>query len=296
MANDQLQANAETLLALADENEMLLDQFLEAQILIENLKDDLENIDKKYELLVNLLIENVIPYVADNIRRDKERALGSEIEKEVGKFSGPPPKRNFWKMLAKDAGKKFVRENGEVRNALEKGASADEFSEIVRKAALSPDQTANALTEIAKSLDAREKADLIADLAFRAWATHPLPFRLKWLAFRCHKSGDNERALCFLNMLPEDMPMTESERNTVRKIQQKVSKAYGENARKLLLEKTHILNAEANDMAVQEKKTAQVPAFLENGEDQIGSVAKAYRNALETFKKIIATQAGNLQN
>ena len=70
---------------------------------------------------------------------------------------------------------------------------------------------ANAYTAIARKMMLVDPQQT-AILARKAWETDPRPYRLKWLAFRLHESGNAISAESLLEMLPSDINMTSSEK------------------------------------------------------------------------------------
>ena len=90
---------------------------------------------------------------------------------------------------------------------------------------------ANAYTALARHLmplDVKQTADD----ARLAWETDPRPYRLKWLAFRLHDAGDAITAEALLDMLPADIPMSESEQRQAMQIHHESEYVRTEKARK----------------------------------------------------------------
>ena len=90
---------------------------------------------------------------------------------------------------------------------------------------------ANAYTALARHLmplDVKQTADN----ARLAWETDPRPYRLKWLAFRLHDAGDAITAEALLDMLPADIPMSESEQRQAMQIHHESEYVRTEKARK----------------------------------------------------------------
>ena len=88
---------------------------------------------------------------------------------------------------------------------------------LLDSACPSPLMRANAYTALARHLmltDVRKAAEI----ARLAWEADPRPFRLKWLAFRLHDADDAVTAEALLEMLPDDMSMTESETRQAARI------------------------------------------------------------------------------
>ena len=89
--------------------------------------------------------------------------------------------------------------------------------ELLDSVFLSPAMRANAYTSLARhlmSFDVKEAAEI----ARLAWENDPLPYRLKWLAFRMHDADDVVAAEAMLDMLPSDISISESEQRQVMRI------------------------------------------------------------------------------
>ncbi len=82
--------------------------------------------------------------------------------------------------------------------------------DLLASVSMSSSMQANALTAVARSLMQREPVRA-AELARRAYAIEPRPFRLKWLAFRLHEAGERLEAEAMLEALPSDMQFSDSE-------------------------------------------------------------------------------------
>lgn len=94
---------------------------------------------------------------------------------------------------------------------------ADAVEKLLDSVFLSPGMRANAYTVLARHLlltDVRKAAEY----ARLAWETDPRPYRFKWLAFRLHDADDAITAEALLEMLPDDMSMTESETRQAARI------------------------------------------------------------------------------
>ncbi|WP_411330855.1 hypothetical protein [Desulfovibrio desulfuricans] len=135
-------------------------------------------------------------------------------------FALPGRLRKMWKALertnppAELGGKSFQK----VIDAYGAGG-VDAVEKLLDSVFIAPTMRANAYTELARQLmpsDAK-KAAAIARLA---WETDPRPYRLKWLAFRMHEADDAVTAEAMLELLPADIPMSESEQRQVMRIRQ----------------------------------------------------------------------------
>ena len=76
---------------------------------------------------------------------------------------------------------------------------------------------ANAYTELARHLQSSDiqKASYYAKTA---WETDPQPYRLKWLIFRMHEAGDTINADAIIDILPQDISMSDSEKRHIQRI------------------------------------------------------------------------------
>ena len=135
-------------------------------------------------------------------------------------FALPGRLRKMWKALertnppAELGGKSFQK----VIDAYGAGG-LDAVEKLLDSVFIAPTMRANAYTALARQLmpsDAK-KAAAIARLA---WETDPRPYRLKWLAFRMHDADDAVTAEAMLELLPADIPMSESEQRQVMRIRQ----------------------------------------------------------------------------
>ena len=81
---------------------------------------------------------------------------------------------------------------------------------LLDRLSLSASMQANALTALARNLMHQEPARS-AELARRAYASEPRPYRLKWLAFRLHEAGELLEAAALLEVLPANLHFSDSE-------------------------------------------------------------------------------------
>ena len=88
-------------------------------------------------------------------------------------------------------------------NDVEKLLSSTFISSVMR---------ANAYTAIAKNL-IHTDSKRAAEYARLAWENDPKPYRLKWLAFRIHETNNPIIAEALLDILPNNINMTDSEKN-----------------------------------------------------------------------------------
>jgi len=86
----------------------------------------------------------------------------------------------------------------------------DAVDALLSSLPLSAGMQANAFTALARSLMHQEPVRS-AELARRAYASEPRPFRLKWLAFRLHEAGESLEAAALLEVLPANLHFSDSE-------------------------------------------------------------------------------------
>lgn len=162
--------------------------------------------------------------------------LGDLLIKGVsstGAFIALPGKlRKMWKAFeqttppAELGGKTFQK----VIDAYSaKGAS--EVENLLDSVFIAPNMRANAYTALARHLMVIDvqKAAVFARLAYEA---DPRPYRFKWLAFRMHDADDAVTAEAMLDMLPADIPMSESEERQAMRIHYESAQLRKSNAEK----------------------------------------------------------------
>lgn len=130
----------------------------------------------------------------------------------------------------KDLPAEFGGEKCEKVIAAHRDGGFSEVERLLASVSISPNLQASALTILARSLQASSITGCV-DAARRAFEIDPRPFRLKWLAFRTHDSGDAVRAEAMLDALLHEMHFSESEEKQV-----------------------HILRRDANRIRLQEAK------------------------------------------
>lgn len=153
----------------------------------------------------------------------------------AGAFIALPLKlRQMWKALdqtvppAALGGKSFQK----VLDAHAAGGS-EAVEKLLDSVFLSPVMRANAYTALARQVmltDARQAADL----ARLAWETDPRPYRLKWLAFRLHEADDAINAEALLDMLPDDISMSDSEERQAARLRQEAKRERAQQAQKMM--------------------------------------------------------------
>lgn len=153
----------------------------------------------------------------------------------AGAFIALPLKlRQMWKALdqtvppAALGGKSFQK----VLDAHAAGGS-EAVEKLLDSVFLSPVMRANAYTALARQVmltDARQAADL----ARLAWETDPRPYRLKWLVFRLHEADDAINAEALLDMLPDDISMSDSEERQAARLRQEAKRERAQQAQKMM--------------------------------------------------------------
>ena len=195
-------------------------------------------------------------------------------------FALPGNLRKMWKALerttppAELGGKSFQK----VVDTYGAGG-ADAVETLLESVFIAPPMRANAYTALARQLMLSDvkKAAAIARLA---WETDPSPYRLKWLAFRVHDAGDAVTAEALLDMLPADIPMSESEQRQAMRIRQESA-----NQRKKKAE---------NDAGVQKQKNAEnqkIAQLIKQAEEQRREADRLRQQQKETQKLADARQA-----
>lgn len=151
----------------------------------------------------------------------------------AGAFIALPLKlRQMWKALdqtvppAALGGKSFQK----VLDAHAAGGS-EAVEKLLDSAFLSPVMRANAYTALARQV-MLTNARQAADLARLAWETDPRPYRLKWLAFRLHEADDVINAEALLDMLPDDISMSDSEERQAARLRQEAKRERARQAQK----------------------------------------------------------------
>lgn len=180
----------------------------------------------------------------------------------AGAFIALPLKlRQMWKALdqtvppAALGGKSFQK----VLNAHAAGGS-EAVEKLLDSVFLSPVMRANAYTALARQVmltDARQAADL----ARLAWETDPRPYRLKWLAFRLHEADDAINAEALMDMLPDDISMSDSEERQVARLRQEAKRERAQRAQKMMKasqgEAGQLVTMAKLKQAAEESKTQQ---------------------------------------
>ena len=140
--------------------------------------------------------------------------------------------RKMWKALERttppaELGGKSFQKILDVYGA----GGADAVEKLLDSVFIAPNMRANAYTALARHLMIidGQKAAAFAHLAYEA---DPRPYRFKWLAFRMHDADDVVTAEAMLDMLPADIPMSESEQRQVLRIRHESTQLRKKNAEK----------------------------------------------------------------
>lgn len=231
---------------LTDENELLFEQLHVVQEELEKYYHKLKeceqskgtavassslHLDSFDPRLPEVLAENqklraLVEQQKNALRVETQNSLPSRLGdmlikgvSSTGAFLALPGNlRKMWKALelttppAELGGKTFQK----VIDAHGAGG-ADAVEKLLDSVFIAPNMRANAYTALARHLMIIDvqKAATFARLAYES---DPRPYRLKWLAFRMHDADDAITAEAMLDMLPADIPMSESEERQVARI------------------------------------------------------------------------------
>ena len=173
------------------------------------------------------------------------------------------------------------------------GGRDDAVERLLDGVTISHVMRANAYTALARQLMGSD-AKNAASYARRAWESDPRPYRLKWLASRVYEAGDTATAEALLDMLPEDIAMSDSEQRQAMRIRQQAKQARDKKAETesgkagqeaALQREAQSLRNERDDaqkkLAEQQKATAK---YKSDAETQKKEKDAAQREA-ETFRQ-----------
>lgn len=104
---------------------------------------------------------------------------------------------------------------------------------LFKKLAIGPIIQANAYTFLARQLMENDRVNA-ALAARRAYECDPKSFRLKWLAFRLHETGDVVEAEAMLDILPTDTKFSESETRQTQQIKKEAKHCCHKNAKNVI--------------------------------------------------------------
>jgi hypothetical protein len=100
----------------------------------------------------------------------------------------------------------------------------DAVEKLMVGTSISPVMQANGYTVLARHLMSGNHPDAV-EAARRAHALDPMPYRLKWLAFRLHEAGDLIEAEAMLDILPPDTSFSESEARQANQLRHEAARA-----------------------------------------------------------------------
>lgn len=192
--------------------------------------------------------------------------LGDMLIEGVGSTRGifalPGRLRKMWKALERTTppsalGGKSFQAVIDVYTA----GGADALEKLLNSVFIAPSMRANAYTALARHLMIID-VQKAAEFAHRAYEIDPRPYRLKWLAFRMHDADDAITAEAMLDMLPADIPMSESEQRQVARIRYESAQMRKKNAE--------------TDKSVQEEKKAEDQKVV-----QLTNKVEEYRREVE---------------
>ena len=206
----------------------------------------------------------------------------------------PSRLRKVWKALdRKDppvelGGKTFQK----VLDAYAAGGN-DAVEKLLDTVFISHVMRANAYTALARHLMLSDVRNA-AFVARQAWECDPRPYRLKWLAFRLHDADDAVTAEALLDMLPADIPMSDSEKRQAARIRQDskqsrkraAEKEAGGKEQKILAAQSSQISAESDRLRQKaEELQKQIASHKEAASVAQKELAKqrAQNRALETL-------------
>ncbi len=156
-----------------------------------------------------------------NSRAERLGAMVIRSFSSIGSFLSLPVRlRGVWKTLTLKTPPEQL--GGETfQKVLDAHAfgGGEAVERLLDSVAIPPAIRASAYTALARRLQPTD-ARGAADFARLAWETDPQTYRLKWLAFRVDDAGDVVNAEVLLDMLPEDVGMSDSERRRAERIRQ----------------------------------------------------------------------------
>ncbi|WP_185218877.1 FkbM family methyltransferase [Paraburkholderia dinghuensis] len=109
----------------------------------------------------------------------------------------------------------------------------DAIEKSIASLSVLPSMLANAYTALARQLMNSDRA-AAAEAARRAYNLDPKGYRLKWLAFRLHESGEVVEAEAMLDILPAETPFSNSEARQVSQVRNEAKRARKKEAKRLV--------------------------------------------------------------
>ncbi len=246
MATQNVDALDTRIKELTDENELLLEQLHVVQEEVENYYYRLKECEQGRnsgerdsnsfavpQQIIEALAENrklhiLVEQQKIALKTEQEHGLAARLGKMLIEgvsssqafFSLPFRLRKMWKSLEATV-PPAVLGGASFQKVLDAHAAGgiEAVEKLLDSVFLSPAMRANAYTALARQVMLTD-APMAANLARLAWKTDPLPYRLKWLAFRLHEADDDITAEALLDMLPDDISMSESEERQARLLRQ----------------------------------------------------------------------------
>lgn len=130
----------------------------------------------------------------------------------------------------------------------------DAVETLLNSVFISSTMRANAYTALARKLKSSDCKQAVY-YARLAWEVNPCAYRLKWLAFRLHESGDSISAEAILSMLPPNINMSDTEKQHAERIYEH-SKMERMNITNNMLQKT-IKKLSLLNLSIEENKNIQ---------------------------------------
>lgn len=241
---------------LTEENELLFDQLHVVQEELEKYYHKLKECEQRKGTADGGTMVSVSPRTAEVLAENRKlRALAEQqkialrvetqnsLAARLGEMlikgvsstgsllSLPLKLRKMWKALDRtvppaELGGKTFQKVIDVHDAGGPGS----VEKLLDSVFISPVMRANAYTALARHLMLTDAQKAAAN-ARLAWETDPRPYRLKWLAFRLHDADDAVTAEAMLDMLPDDISMSESEERQAMRIRHESKRERAENAR-----------------------------------------------------------------
>lgn len=200
-----------------------------------------------------------------------------------GIFALPGKLRKMWKALERTTPPSEL--GGKSFQAVIDAYSADGADAVEKKldsVFIAPTMRANAYTALARHLMIID-VQTAAEFAHRAYETDPRPYRLKWLAFRMHDANDAVTAEAMLDMLPADIPMSESEERQVARIRRESKQLLKNNAQK-----------DASVQALKDAENKNIIQLSKQVEEHRREVDQL-RQEQEELKKLANTRQADLK-
>ena len=228
--------------SLKNENHLLLNQIHTLQIELEKYKSKNKNIATKNvffstneslnSMIENIKLRNLIEqqkYILNTeLNNNFSLLLGSAIIKNSNSFKSlislPIKLLKIWKNSQSNTiSKKITGENFEKIYNLYQQCGLKQVEDKLNSLNISRVTKAKIYTELARHL---EKVDpnSACNIAKIAYELDPQPYRLKWLAFKMYKASKVITADSLLDLLPQDITMSDWEKKQQIKIRDESEK------------------------------------------------------------------------